>query len=373
MTAQQLEKHEASRHARTSDEPLRPRRVRSCSDSKPAAVELGVSMSRGVSSRPCRAERQRYERRAHNTRDPLFAVRTCRLTAISPCPSCSEASRACPIWVPRSRLDALPIEGRLRVPVLIRWRRGAARRRRTGALLRRRRFAGSSSNRERARRRGMCAYFSSVPLSGCYFTSGVASAPRQRGRDRREHCRLHGRVRCGKIDARRLVQRSRLPLIADDVAVVDFEPAPRSSSPACPDCVSENTVIEATGRDPSDYPLSVEGDRLTTSATSSFPGASREPTAPPRRGRRAQPNRSADRTAPRCRGGRGDHVPYLSRGFCRTLQTVREHWLICMKLVQAVPVCRACVDFDLERLDHSYEPLLAEVRQLLAGQSVGDD
>ena len=34
--------------------------------------------------------------------------------------------------------------------------------------------------------------------------------------------------------------------------------------------------------------------------------------------------------------------------YVKALQTVREHWLMSMKLVGAVPVYRACVDFDLE-------------------------
>ena len=51
------------------------------------------------------------------------------------------------------------------------------------------------------------------------------------------------------------------------------------------------------------------------------------------------------------------------------LQTARKHWLMCMKLVVAVPVYRACIDFNLRQLDQSYEPLLRKVRKLLAPQS----
>ena len=56
-------------------------------------------------------------------------------------------------------------------------------------------------------------------------------------------------------------------------------------------------------------------------------------------------------------------------GFVRTLNRAQEHWAMCVRLIHAVPVCRANVDFDLTRLDDSYEPLLEQVRAALGEQT----
>lgn len=158
-------------------------------------------------------------------------------------------------------------------------------------------------------------------------------------------------------------------LIADDVAVIDFEGKTPIIQPGLPRLRLWERVIEATGRDPSDYPLSVEGDAaydkrdvlLTRAKVASEPRRLGAIVELSRTGPLIEPLRGAAAAeAVMSHTYRGEYV--------KALQTVREHWLMSMKLVGAVPVYRACVDFDLTRLDRSYEPLLEEVRELLARQ-----
>lgn len=160
------------------------------------------------------------------------------------------------------------------------------------------------------------------------------------------------------------------PLIADDVAVVDFEGDTPIIHPGLPRLRLWKMVIEATGRDPSDYPLSVEGDAgydkrdvlLPQAKIASQPGALRAIVELSRTGPLIEPLRGAAAAeAIMSHTYRGEYV--------KALQTAREHWLMCMKLVVAVPVYRACIDFNLGQLDQSYEPLLRKVRELLAPQS----
>jgi len=152
--------------------------------------------------------------------------------------------------------------------------------------------------------------------------------------------------------------------------VVDFEGDTPIIHPGLPRLRLWKMVIEATGRDPSDYPLSVEGDAgydkrdvlLPQAKIASQPGALRAIVELSRTGPLIEPLRGAAAAeAIMSHTYRGEYV--------KALQTAREHWLMCMKLVVAVPVYRACIDFNLGQLDQSYEPLLRKVRELLAPQS----
>ncbi len=164
------------------------------------------------------------------------------------------------------------------------------------------------------------------------------------------------------------------PLIADDVTVVSFDAGAPIIQPGLPRLRLRESVIEATGRNPAEYSLSVDGQPTYDKRDVLLPRG-KVASQPRRLGAVVELSRTG---APfgRLHGADAAEaiLSHTYRGsFVRTLQTVREHWTTCMQLVQAVPVCRACVHFDLERLDDSYEPLLSQVRQLLAGQSVGDD
>jgi hypothetical protein len=158
------------------------------------------------------------------------------------------------------------------------------------------------------------------------------------------------------------------PLIADDVAVVDFEGDTPIIQPGLPRLRLWERVIEATGRDPSDYPLSVEGDAAYDKRDVLLPQAKVASDA-----RRLHAIIEISRTGPPIEPLRGAAaaeaiMSHTYRGeYVKALRTVHAHWLMCMKLVAAVPVFRASVDFDLQQLDWSYEPLLLEVRKLFQG------
>jgi hypothetical protein len=160
------------------------------------------------------------------------------------------------------------------------------------------------------------------------------------------------------------------PLIADDVAVIDFDDGTPIVQPGLPRLRLWESVIDATGRNPSQYALSVDGDPTYDKRDVLLPHGSiaSEP-------RRLGALVELSRTGPlmEALGGAAAAEAIMShtyRGrYVKALQTTREHWLMCMKLVVAVPVFRACVDFDLTRLDRSYQPLLDEVRTLLARHS----
>ena len=160
------------------------------------------------------------------------------------------------------------------------------------------------------------------------------------------------------------------PLLADDVAVIDFDGEVPTMQPGLPRLRLWEAVVEATGRIPSDYPLSVEGDAEYDKRDVLLPRA-KVASEPRRLGAIVELNRAGPLIEPL--GGAEAAEAIMShtyRGeYVKPLQTVREHWVMCMKLVGMVPVYRACIDFDLTRLDRTYEPLLEQVRELLAGRS----
>jgi hypothetical protein len=160
------------------------------------------------------------------------------------------------------------------------------------------------------------------------------------------------------------------PLIADDVAVVDFDGEYPIVQPGLPRLRLWESVIEATGRNPAEYALSVEGEPAYDKRDVLLPQA-RVASEPRRLGAIVELSRSGPLLEP-LRGSAAAEaiMSHTYRGmYVKALETVRDHWLTCMRLVQAVPVSRACVDFDLNNLDRSYEPLLGEVRALLARSS----
>ena len=160
------------------------------------------------------------------------------------------------------------------------------------------------------------------------------------------------------------------PLIADDVAVIDFDEGVPIVQPGLPRLRLWESVIDATGRNPSEYALSVDGDPTYDKRDVLLPHGS-VASEPRQLGALVE----LSRTGPlmEALGGAAAAEAIMShtyRGrYVKALQTTREHWLMCMKLVVAVPVFRACVDFDLARLDRSYQPLLDEVRAVLARHS----
>jgi len=158
-------------------------------------------------------------------------------------------------------------------------------------------------------------------------------------------------------------------LTADDIAVVDFESDVPMIRPGLPRLRLWERVIEATGRNPSDFALSFEGDptydKRDVLLPSDMVASDRRPL-----GAIVLLSRSGS-TFESVRGAAAAEavVSNTYRGaYVRTVKTVREHWLMCTRLVQEVPVYRACVDFDLNDLDGSYEPLLKSVRALLASE-----
>ncbi len=158
-------------------------------------------------------------------------------------------------------------------------------------------------------------------------------------------------------------------LIADDVAVVDFESDVPMIRPGLPRLRLWERVIEATGRNPSDFALSFEGDptydKRDVLLPSDMVASDRRPL-----GAIVLLSRSGPSFEP-VRGAAAAEavVSNTYRGaYVRTVKSVREHWAMCTKLVQEVPVYRACVDFDLSDLEGSYEPLLKAVRELLASE-----
>ena len=158
------------------------------------------------------------------------------------------------------------------------------------------------------------------------------------------------------------------PLIADDVTVVDFAGGSPIVQPGLPRLRLWQSVIEATGRDPSAYSLSVEGEPGYDKRDVLLP-PTKVANQPCRLGALIELGRTGTLIEP-LRGVSAAEaiMSHTYRGnYVKAVQGTREHWQTCMRLVQAVPVCRANVDFDLERLDQSYEPLLTEVRALLAG------
>lgn len=159
-------------------------------------------------------------------------------------------------------------------------------------------------------------------------------------------------------------------LIADDVAVIDFEGETPIIQPGLPRLRLWKRVIEATGRDPSDYPLSVEGDAAYDKRDVLLARA-KVASGPRRLGAIVELGRTGPLIEPLLGAAAAEAVmSHTYRGeYVKPLQTVREHWLMSMKLAGAVPVYRVCIDFDLSSLDRSYEPLLEEVRELLARQS----
>ena len=161
------------------------------------------------------------------------------------------------------------------------------------------------------------------------------------------------------------------PLIADDIAVVNFNGDVPIIEPGLPRLRLRRSVIEATGRDPSEHALSVEGEPSYDKRDVLLP-RTRVASEARRLGAAVELSRTGPLFGP-LRGATAAEaiISNTYRGsYVRAVQTVREHWLLCMRLVQAVPVYRACVDFDLERLDRSYEPLLKEVRELFQRQLV---
>ena len=145
----------------------------------------------------------------------------------------------------------------------------------------------------------------------------------------------------------------------------------RSSSPGLPRLRLWERVIEATGRDPSDYPLSVEGDAAYDKRDVLLHPA-KIASEPRRLGAIVELSRTGPLIEPLRGAAAAEAVmSHTYRGeYVKALQTVREHWLMSMKLVGAVPVYRACVDFDLELVSIVPTSLSSrKVRELLARQS----
>lgn len=156
-------------------------------------------------------------------------------------------------------------------------------------------------------------------------------------------------------------------LIADDVAVVDFIGETPIIQPGLPRLRLWESVIHATGRNSAEYALSIEDDPTYDKRDVFLPQA-RVASEPRRLGALVELSRTGELMEP-LRGAAAVEaiMSHTYRGsYVKAVQTVREHWETCMRLAQAVPVCRACVDFDLQRLDQTYEPLLREVQALLA-------
>ena len=157
------------------------------------------------------------------------------------------------------------------------------------------------------------------------------------------------------------------PLIADDVTVVQFDGAIPMIQPGLPRLRLWQAVVEATGRDPAAYPLSADGEPDLEKRDVMLP-RTKVASGARRLGALVELGRSGGLIEP-VRGAVAAEavMAHTYRGrFIRAVQSVAEHWALCMRLVQAVPVFRTCVDFDLKHLDRSYEPLLNEERTILA-------
>jgi energy-coupling factor transporter ATP-binding protein EcfA2 len=163
------------------------------------------------------------------------------------------------------------------------------------------------------------------------------------------------------------------PLLADDVAVVDFDAGVPEVLPGLARLRLWDPVIEATGRNPVDFALSFEGDPsyrkrdviVNTSAIAAEPRKLGLLVELGRDGPLFEPLHGA-------RAAEAVIAHTYRGGFVKTLNSAQEHWAMCMRLIHAVPVYRANVDFDLNRLDDSYRPLLEQVKAVLAEQADGD-
>lgn len=159
-------------------------------------------------------------------------------------------------------------------------------------------------------------------------------------------------------------------LLADDIAVVDFAGEAPHVLPGLARLRLWDAVIEATGRDPVDFALSFEGDpsygkrdvMVNTAAAA---------VEPRKLGLLVELTREGPLFEPLL-GARAAEavISHTYRGaFVKALNAAQEHWAMCMRLIHAVPVYRACVRFDLNRLDDSYGPLLEQVKLVLAEQT----
>jgi hypothetical protein len=156
-------------------------------------------------------------------------------------------------------------------------------------------------------------------------------------------------------------------LIADDVAVVDFGSGQPMILPGLPRLRLWEQVIEATGRNPSDFALSFEGDPTYDKRDVLLP-SEKVASEPRELGAIVLLGREGASFEPVLGAAAAEAVVSNTyRGaYVRTLRTVRDHWELCTRLVQKVPVYRATVDFNLHDLDRSYEPLLSDVRAVLS-------
>lgn len=158
------------------------------------------------------------------------------------------------------------------------------------------------------------------------------------------------------------------PLIADDVSVVDFSAAMPVVQPGLPRIRLRPEVLEAHGEDPGDYPLSFEGDGAYDKRDVLLP-LSRTVTEPRQIGALVELAREGP-LIKRLQGAEAAEViiSHTYRGaFVRPLRLSEAHWRMCMRLVERVPVYRAAVNFDLEQLDRTYEPLVAAMKVIVAG------
>lgn len=156
-------------------------------------------------------------------------------------------------------------------------------------------------------------------------------------------------------------------VIADDVSVIGFEAGLPVVYPGLPRLRLWQQVLEASGRNPSDFPLSFEGD--TAYKRDVLLVREKVTSNPCDLGAIVQ----LQRTEPglcRLSGAAAAEsvIANTYRGtFVTLVNSAREHWTAAMRVVHSVPVFSGSVDFQLDRLDSSYEPLLQEIIAALQG------
>lgn len=160
------------------------------------------------------------------------------------------------------------------------------------------------------------------------------------------------------------------PLLADDVAVVDFADDGPVVLPGLPKLRLWDSVLKANGRDPAQFALSFEGDPSYDK---------RDVFLPP--GLAVQEPRPLALVVQLSHSGPAFEqvhgaaavealVSNTYRGaFVREVQATHDHWSACVRLAQQAPVSRASVAFDLNALTRSYGPLLDAVRRTMTETS----
>jgi len=164
-------------------------------------------------------------------------------------------------------------------------------------------------------------------------------------------------------------------VIADDVSVIGFDAENRPIVyPGLPRLRLWQNVLEASGRDPSNFPLSFEGDETYDKRDVSL--------SPDRVTSRPSQLRGIVQLR---RGGSGLHrlsvmsgvesvFDHTYRGqFVVLANSAQEHWTAALRLVQTVPVFIGSVDLQLDHLDACYEPFLLDVTAALRSADTGSD